>query len=68
MNIPKALKAFEIISKYDKKGDISVGHDVLYAGGGKKAEPDRMEKADLEALEKLGWMWSEETYSWFCFV
>lgn len=68
MNITKATKAFEIISKYDKKGEMGVGHDVLYAGGGKNADPAKMEAEDLAQLKKLGWMWDDETNSWFCFV
>mgnify|MGYP000057589426 CR=1 FL=1 len=59
--------AFALINRYDKGGEVNVGHDAIYAGGA-KAHPEKMEPLDRAALKRLGWRWDDDTETWVKFV
>ncbi len=66
-SMDNAEKAFAVIRKYDPKGQLGVGHDVLYAGG-EKARPEAMDPSDCAALKRLGWLWDDDFDSWMRFI
>jgi hypothetical protein len=41
---------------------VSADHDVVFAG---EAHPTEMERADVERLEVLGWLWDSENCCWY---
>jgi hypothetical protein len=61
--LTQVLDGLEILKRYDARGDVASGHDVIYAGSA-KTTPELMEKADVAALKKKGWFWSEDEESW----
>ncbi len=63
MTIEKLIEGLQIIAKYQPEGEVSVGHDVFYAGD---YNPDEMTDEDKATLEALGW--GEEYDSWYHFV
>jgi hypothetical protein len=57
----------ELIGAYDKNGEYSVGHDVVYAGG-PKSNPDNMTPEDRGHMKRLGWAWDDTEECWYRFV
>lgn len=67
MNIKKAIRGMQIISKYVSEEDpclMCSEHDIFYCGGGNLpvSEEDRQE------LDQLGWFISEDCDSWAFFT
>jgi hypothetical protein len=62
--LPHALRVHTglgILLKYDSDGDISFGHDQVWAGPSSEVE---ISKEDLDLLDKLGWFIDTEVDCW----
>lgn len=55
------IKGLQILNKYDFM--LYAEHDIIYAG-----EKEDVSEEDVQALDKLGWFYSEEYESWAHFV